>query len=163
MANLVSVIGVGNTLMADDGVGVRVAEMLRDRLAEEPRVSVTTGGLAGMALMPAVKAADHVIFVDALAIEGAEPGDIFGFDPDEAGITKTRSYTSHGMGIPYLITSARMQGHDAEYRVFAVQIKDIMLGPDQLSPEVARAADEVVDLVEAHIREALGRSDQVAS
>lgn len=142
----ISVIGVGNTLMGDDGVGVRVAELLRDELPQVPEVEVVTGGVAGMALMPAVMTADEVVFVDALAMD-AEPGAIFRFDPDEAGVSGLRSTTSHGMGIPYLITNARMQGHFPGFLVYAVQIDDIMLGPDTLSKRVEAAVPQVVDMI----------------
>jgi hydrogenase maturation protease len=94
----VSVIGIGNTLMGDDGVGVRIAEKLAGQLQG---ARVVTGHMAGMSLMPAVMSAEVVIFVDAVAV-GEEAGAIYRFDPDEAGITGLRSTTSHGMGIPYL-------------------------------------------------------------
>lgn len=142
----VSVIGIGNTLMGDDGVGVRVAEELRDLLPRVPEVDVVTGGVAGMMLMPAVLAADHVIFVDALAVDD-EPGSIFRMDPDIAGITGLRSTTSHGMGIPYLITNARMLGHDPTFVVYGIQIGDIMGGPDTLSPNVHGVVPVVAGLI----------------
>jgi hydrogenase maturation protease len=142
----ISVIGVGNQLMGDDGVGVRIAEELCDQWPDTPAVEVVCGGVAGMALMPAVLDADDIVFVDALAVD-AEPGAIFRFDPDEAGITGLRSTTSHGMGIPYLITNARMQGHFPSFLVYAVQIGDIMAGPDTLSPRVEAAVPRVASMI----------------
>lgn len=141
-----AVIGIGNTLMGDDGVGVRVAEELRERLPQVPEVDVVTGGVAGMMLMPAVLDAEDVVFVDALAVDD-EPGSIYRMDPDVAGITGLRSTTSHGMGIPYLITNARMLGHEANFVVYGVQIGDIMLGPDTLSEPVEQAVPRVVGLI----------------
>lgn len=132
--------------MGDDGVGVRVAEELRDQLPQVPEIDVVTGGVAGMMLMPSVLSADDVVFVDALAVDD-EPGSVFRMDPDVAGITGLRSTTSHGMGIPYLITNARMLGHDPTFVVYGVQIGDIMIGPDSLTPPVADAVPRVVDLI----------------
>jgi hydrogenase maturation protease len=144
----ISIIGIGNTLMGDDGVGVRIAEELDEVLGAE--VTVVTGFLAGMALMPHVLSADVVIFLDALAA-GDEPGSIYRFDPDDAGITNIRSTTSHGMGIPYLITNSRLQGHSPEFLVFAVHIGDVMCGPDTLTPAVSAAVPRVVELVQQEI------------
>lgn len=154
---LVSVIGIGNTLMGDDGVGVAIADRLRSLFDGDPEVVVETGHLAGMRLMPAVLAANHVIFLDAIAI-GDEPGSIYRMDPDAAGISGLRSTTSHGMGIPYLIINARLLGHDAEFVVYGVHIGDIMNGPDNLTPEVEAAVPHVVDLVAADVAGVLGRS-----
>lgn len=142
----IRVIGIGNQLMGDDGVGIRVAEELRSELPDTPAVEVVCGGVAGMALMPTVLGADDVVFVDALAVD-AEPGAIFRFDPDEAGVSGLRSTTSHGMGIPYLITNARMLGHFPNFLVYAVQIGDITTGPDTLSPPVEAAVSKVVTMV----------------
>lgn len=143
MSRRVAVIGVGNTLMGDDGVGVRAAEEL-ESMGIAARVTV--GHLAGPLLMPAVMEADGVVFVDALAADD-EPGTIYRMDPDEAGITKLRSTTSHGLGIPHLITNARLLGHHPEFVVYAVHIGDIMCGPDTLTPKVAAALPKVVNLV----------------
>lgn len=154
MKQPVAVIGIGNTLMGDDGFGVQVAEKLHELL---PDVPVTTGHMAGLGLMRDVLSADKVIFIDALAADG-EPGTMYRMDPDEAGITKLRSTTSHGMGIPYLITNARLTGHFPEFVVYAVQIGDIMCGPDTLTPEVERAVPEVVSMIAEEIKETLAAS-----
>ncbi|HSK46721.1 MAG TPA: hydrogenase maturation protease [Coriobacteriia bacterium] len=139
----VSVIGIGNTMMGDDGVGVRVAEGLAERLDS---ANVVSGEMAGMSLMPHVLSSDAVVFVDALAVDD-EPGTIYRFDPDEAGITGLRSTTTHGMGIPYLITNSRLQGHWPDFVVYAIHIGDIMCGPDVLSPAVAEVLPKVTALV----------------
>lgn len=154
MPKRVAIIGVGNTLMGDDGVGVRVAETLAPLLKD---VDVTTGHLAGMALMPAVLAADRVYFVDAVATHAA-PGTVYRLDPDASGISGLRSTTSHGMGIPYLITNSRLQGHHPEFVVYGVEIGDIMCGPDMLTDEVAAAVPDVVRLIRSEIDALAGHS-----
>lgn len=140
--------------MGDDGAGVRVAERLLGSIVDDPRVSVVTGGTAGMALLPHVTGSETVVFVDALDA-GAALGAVFRFDPDEAGVTNTRSHTSHGVGIPYLITTARLMGTTPEFVVFAIQIGDTMLGPDRLSPAVESAVERVAEMVTAEVRERL--------
>jgi hydrogenase maturation protease len=143
-----TVIGVGNTLMGDDGFGVRVAEELETRYpdADASGVRIVSGHTAGMALMQYVLAADRVIFVDAATLDD-EPGSVYRFDPDAAGLTGLRSNTSHGVGIPHLIGVSRMQGHCPEFIVYAVRVGDIMCGPDTLSEPVAAAISDVIDMV----------------
>jgi hydrogenase maturation protease len=143
------VIGVGNTLMGDDGVGVLVARELEALLPDTGPVGpicVIEGDTAGMALMPYVLESERVIFVDAFNV-GDDPGSVYRMDPDAAGLTTLRSNTSHGVGIPYLITLARLQGHWPEFIVYGVQVCDIMCGPDTLSDEVRAVVPDVVDMV----------------
>lgn len=148
-----AVIGVGNTLMGDDGVGVRVvrelAELLPDTGPAGP-ISVIEGDTAGMALMPHVMEADHVIFVDAVTV-GDAPGSVYRMDPDAAGLTGLRSNTSHGVGIPYLISVARLQGHWPEFVVYGIQVGDVMCGPDTLTHEVEAAALDVIEMVTSEV------------
>jgi len=146
-----TVIGVGNTLMGDDGVGVRIARELSELLPDVGPVGpikVVEGDTAGMALMPYVMEADRVIFVDAVTV-GDTPGSVYRMDPDAAGLTSLRSNTSHGVGIPYLISVARLQGHWPHFLVYGIQAGDIMCGPDTLSCEVTAAMPDVIEMVMA--------------
>ncbi len=144
MTRDVRVIGVGNTLMGDDGVGSVVARAVADRVPDD--VTVIVGETAGMQLAPHFMEADAVIVVDAIDARD-EPGAVFRFDPDDVEATRMRSNTSHGIGLPYLVTSARMAGHYPEVVVFAVQVGDVRPQADTLSPAVAAAVPEVVRLV----------------
>jgi len=148
-----TVIGVGNTLMGDDGVGVRVARELASILPHAGPagpIEVVEGDTAGMALMPHVMTADRIVFVDAVTV-GDEPGSVYRFDPDAAGLTTLRSNTSHGVGIPYLITLSRLQGHWPQFIVYGIQIGDIMCGPDTLTARVEEAISDVMGMVMADV------------
>ena len=139
--------------MGDDGVGVRVARELASRLPDTGPagpVELIEGDTAGMALMPHVMGADRIIFVDAFNV-GDDPGSVYRMDPDAAGLTTMRSNTSHGVGIPYLISVARLQGHWPEFIVYGIQVGDIMCGPDTLSPDVEKAVPDVVEMVVADV------------
>lgn len=154
MTTRICIIGVGNTLMGDDGIGVAVAEELSRRHPETHRaqagVEIVSGHTAGMGLMPHVMAAERVVFVDAIDA-GDEPGSVFLFDPDAVGLSGLRSTTSHGIGIPSLIGNARLQGHWPRFTVYAIQIGDVMCGPDTLSPPIERTVGEVADLIETDV------------
>jgi len=135
--------------MGDDGVGVRIARDLTELLPDvgpAGPIEVVVGDTAGMALMPHVMSADKVIFVDAVTVADV-PGSVYRMDPDAAGLTTLRSNTSHGVGIPYLISVARMQGHWPEFIVYGIQAGDIMCGPDTLSPQVEEAIPDVIEMV----------------
>ena len=161
--------------MGDDGVGVAVVRQL---LAEAGRdvtpehggpiaagvgrhvpeafghgLDAVVGETAGLGLIGHFKESRTVIVIDALdaSSEGAQPGQVFRFDPDEAGVTSLRSNNIHGMGVPHLVVNARLSGAEPEVIVYAVQVGDVRPRPDQLSPAVAAAVPAVVAMVRADI------------
>lgn len=137
--------GIGNTLMGDDGVGVQVAEELSSRdLGDD--VTVISGGTDGMALSHHFIGSDAVVVIDAIAV-GDAPGSIFRFTPDDAGITSLRSHTSHGLSVPAIMLAARLQGACPDVVIYGVQIGDITCGFETLSSDVAAVVPEVAEMV----------------
>jgi hydrogenase maturation protease len=151
----VTVLGVGNSLMRDDGVGVAVARRLLEEGGLPDGVEVVLGETAGMGLVGFFRESDAVVFVDAIDL-GDEPGSVFRFGPDEAGVTSLRSNNIHGMGVGYLLTCARLSGADPEVVCVAVQVGDVRPQPDGLTEAVAAAVPEVAALVRAEA-DRLGR------
>ncbi len=151
MTARVTVIGIGNTLMGDDGVGVRIAEELQRRDLP-PDVEVVVGSVAGMALVRHLMESEAVIFADAIdAGSEAPPGSVFRFNPDDVGVTQLRSNTIHGMSVSYLVTSARLAGARPFVLVYAVQVEDVRALPDTLSTPVDAAVAIVAAMIEAEI------------
>lgn len=144
----ISIIGIGNTLRADDGVGVRVAEELSSRDLGAG-VDVVSGELAGMLLAPYFINSDHVIVVDAVDAQDT-PGSVFMFRAED-GLPKLRSNTSHGMGVGELVRVARLSGSKAEIMIYAIQVADVRPMAEGLSPEVAGAIPDVIAMIEAQV------------
>jgi hydrogenase maturation protease len=171
LARRLTVVGVGNSLMGDDGVGVAVARELLAGAglaidppeagpiaagcgyhvpgALGPGVDVVVGETAGLALLRHFLESDVVIVVDALDAsgQGADPGQVFRFSPDDVGVVSLRSNNIHGMGVPHLVAHARLAGADPDVIVFAVQVGDVRPNPDTLTPAVAAAVPGVVELI----------------
>jgi len=144
----ISVIGIGNTLKADDGVGVQVAEELAS-LDLGAGVDVVSGELAGMLLAPYFIDYDHAIVVDAIDAQDT-PGSVFRFYAEE-GLPMLRSHTSHGISVPELVTVARLKGSKARILIFAVQVEDVRPMSEGLSAKVAEAVPAVIEMVLAEI------------
>ncbi|HEY3374764.1 MAG TPA: hydrogenase maturation protease [Candidatus Aquicultor sp.] len=143
----ISVIGIGNMLMGDDGIGIAVAEALLPVLSSHG-VNVVTGGTAGMGLIRHFLESDVVIVIDAIdAGNGVAPGTMFKFDPDEAGITNLRSTNTHGMGVSYLITNTRLMGVSPKVVVFGIQVGDVRENDCILTEPVAASMNRVCELV----------------
>jgi len=146
----VRIIGIGNTLMGDDGVGVRVAEELLSRDLGAG-VDVINGATDGMALTAHFADAETVIVVDAIAADDT-PGSVYRFTPDDAGMTALRPHSSHGISVPSIMMAARLLGHCPEVIVYAVQIGDITCGFETLTPAVEACVTQVADMVAEEAR-----------
>lgn len=67
------VLGIGNLLLSDEAVGVRIIEALERRYRFSPQIDILDGGTSGMELMEAMAGRDHLIVADAV-LSGQAPG-----------------------------------------------------------------------------------------
>lgn len=150
-----TIIGIGNTMMGDDGIGVRTAEALAERDLG-PDVDVVIGSTAGMALVRYFLDSDVVIVLDGLDV-GDEPGSVYRFDADDAGVGSLRSHTSHGISVPDLLQAARLRGSTTTVLIYGVQVGDVSMRIDELTPALEKALSEVADMVAAEVASATSR------
>lgn len=144
-----TVLCIGNTVMGDDGVGAAVARLLQER--SDLDVSIVVRANAELALIGYFEGDSRVIVVDAIDA-GTEPGSVFRFDPDEAGVTELRSNNIHGMGVGYIVTNARLSGHRPSVIIYGVQVGDVRPRPDQLTDEVAAVVPLVAEMIAHEVR-----------
>jgi hydrogenase maturation protease len=131
--------------MGDDGVGVKIVEDLSSRDLG-PDVETVCGGTAGIAVAQHFAESDSVVVVDAIATDDV-PGSVFRFTPQDVGLHKLRSYTSHGFSLSNILFAASLQGSLPHVIIYAVQIGDITCGFDTLTAEVSAAVPDVCDMV----------------
>jgi hydrogenase maturation protease len=119
----VLMVGLGNTLLADDGVGVHAAR----RLALDPQMpaglQALDGGTLGFRLMDAIMRSDAVIFIDAAELS-ALPGTVRLLEQDSLSsyIRRGGRMSAHEAGLVDLLTLARLDGWDpAHLAVVAIQ------------------------------------------
>ena len=107
-ASKILIVGVGNTLLQDDGVGVRVIEALR--AAAEEGFEIVDGGTLGLSLLPMVEDADAVIVVDASEL-GEPPGTLHIFYNEEIDRQLSgKRRTVHEVALSDLFSAAAIQG-----------------------------------------------------
>ncbi|MBC7247184.1 MAG: HyaD/HybD family hydrogenase maturation endopeptidase [Actinobacteria bacterium] len=143
------VIGLGNELHGDDGVGVHAVRRLRGRLPAD--VELVEGGVLGLDLLPYLEGRRKVVFIDGIDA-GEEPGAVFRFPALEAPRGGTAPPVSvHDLGFYELIGAAQLLEQCPEdIIVIAVQVKDMTLGRG-LSEEVEAALPAVYRLVEEEL------------
>lgn len=146
----IAIIGMGNPLMSDEGIGVRVvAELQRTTLSEV--ADVLDLGTSGMKVLHELEGRDAVIFVDC-AVMGAEPGTIVRFTPDDVETRKVQPRLSlHEGDLLNTLALARRLGTCPEQVViFGIEPKSIELG-ECLSPELAQHLDEYAAAIRAEV------------
>jgi len=140
----VLVMGVGNTLLQDDGIGVHVTESLRAEQTDEPlcfdpEFDLIDGGTIGLSLLPDIEDAAAVIVVDASEI-GEAPGTLRIFrdrEIDQQLSGKRR--TVHEVALADLFAAAAIRGRSPGRRALvAIQPASTELGLD-LTPDVRAA------------------------
>lgn len=151
----VLVLGIGNVLLGDEGVGVSVVRHLLDSGWLPPGVEVLDGGTGSMVLLGPMRAARRMILVDA-TLDGQTPGTVRRLEPRFASDFPP-SLTAHDIGLKDLLDSFYLLGERPEVVLFTVtveEIQDLRIG---LSRPVAEAIPEVVERIheELAITEAL--------
>lgn len=141
----VLVLGVGNILRGDDGVGVHAIRELRERCLP-PDVEIVDGGTVGFELLPWFAGRERVVLVDAIRAEG-EPGTIYRVPAAEIASTLPFPASAHGSDIGPLLQAALALRLPAEISVIGVvPSADHSIGL-ALSPPVRARLDRVVDVV----------------
>ncbi len=150
VANNILVLGLGNPLLRDDGIGLHViAALERLGLPRAGGVRICDGGTLGLSLLPEIEGSDGLIVVDAARFGGA-PGEVRVFDAEamDAGIGAASS-SAHELALADLLGAARLTGALPERRALVgVAPADIAWGLEP-TPEVAASIPSACAAVEA--------------
>lgn len=139
------VLGIGNVLLKDEGVGVRAVEELRRSHVLPPGVEVVDGGTAGLDLLDVMEQAEHVIVIDCVLAEEA-PGAILRYPLDEFDAPAGIPQSLHEVGLLEALGVLTLLGRRPRAVLIGVQPAEIAPGLD-LSPRVAARLPAVVEAV----------------
>ncbi len=142
------VIGLGNPLISDDSVGLRILERLKTRLAGRQHVDVTEDYWGGLRLMERMIGYDRAIVVDAICT-GATPGTIHHLLLNM--VATQRSASAHDVNLPTALAFGRQAGAhlpaDQDVRLVGIEADDVINFGEQCTPAVAAAIEPAVDEV----------------
>ena len=142
------IIGLGNPLVTDDSVGLRVAAELKTLLAHRPGVEVDEDYWGGLRLMERMVGYDRAIVIDAL-LTGAEPGTIHHLAPDS--IPTQRSASAHDMNLPTALAFGRQAGvhlpKDENILLVGIEVEDVINFGEECTPAVGAAVPRAVQKV----------------
>lgn len=144
------VLGIGNLLMKDDGVGVHVIRALEERQLPDD-VELVDGGTAGCDLFPFMAGAGKIIIIDTLK-GGGPPGAVYRLTPEDCGTQSiTETVSLHDLGVLTALNDlALLEGKPPSAVIIGVEPAEIGWGME-LTPEVAAVIPRVLELVEQEL------------
>lgn len=143
------ILGVGNLLLGDEGVGIHAINELKNE-SFSPSVKIIDGGTAGIDLLFWLEDADYVIIIDCMEAN-AEPGSIYRLPADELILNASGNNISlHEISLQEILFIAKKIGKLPPTVIYGVQPKIITLS-DQLSPAVNRILPRLLQLIRQEI------------
>jgi len=145
----VLILGLGNTLLSDDGIGIYAARELKERLRGTKGVEVDETEAWGLSLLEKMVGYEQVVIVDAVKTGGARPGTVYRLSLEDLGGSYCHP-SSHKANLPYLVELGKAAGLDVPRRVtlLAVEVEVVDRFGEGLSPGLrGKWADIVAELL----------------
>lgn len=142
----VLVLGVGNLLMGDEGVGIHILRQLEHELPVSG-VRLLDGGTGGVNLLTELDGADDIVMIDATR-DGRPAGTITFLQPGFVS-ELPRGLGAHDFGLKDLFAAAALLGTLPRIHLYTIAVEEVRPMCTELSPEVAAAVPEVVHTVRA--------------
>ena len=141
------VLGVGNPILSDDGVGLRVAKELKGRL-DQPEVTIMETSIVGLSLLDLLTGYDRVIIIDAIQTVGGEVGQIYRLDPETLHATR-HTASPHDVNFATALELSKRLGMALPQRIviFAIEVADASTFSEECTPEVRKAIPVCAEMI----------------
>ena len=141
------VLGLGNPILSDDGVGLRIVQELRQNI-DRSDVTITETHLGGINLLELLTGYKKAILIDAIKTKNSVSGQVYRFGPEALDITNHIS-SSHEINFTEILNLGRRLGLSLpdEIRIFAVEVEDITTFSEEFTDSVCKAVPLVVEMV----------------
>ncbi len=145
-------LGVGNVLLKDEGVGVRMIERMLRKYAFPPDVEAVDGGTLGLSLLSIIDRADRLLVVDAIKNRG-KPGDTYRFDFEDIPYALRAKNSLHQADLMECLKLIELVGTRPETVIVGVEPKDI----SPYGVELTKPVQDSLERLEAMILAELER------
>jgi hydrogenase maturation protease len=146
------ILGIGNPILSDDGVGVHVAEELKKHI-RKPGVTIDSAFTGGMNLLDLMVDHDRAILIDAVKMENKKLGEVGLFGLGE--ISAFHTCNPHDVSLPQAIDLAKKLGNNkipTDIKVVGINIGELGCEfGEELSSEIANAIPKAVELVKKEV------------
>jgi hydrogenase maturation protease len=150
----VLVLGIGNILLSDEGVGVHVINRFQQTYDIPAEVEVIDGGTMGLDLMPYFEGRTHVIVVDAICADGEKPGTIRRFAGSEVMTMLGERISPHQIGLSDLLACTAVDTQLPENIVLLGIVPESLDTSLEMTPVITARVEELVGLVQGELESA---------
>ncbi len=145
------VLGIGNVLLTDEGIGVRALKELERRYIFPANVELLDGGTAGIELLRHIRNRDCLIIIDAMTWD-QKPGTVGRVEGKDVPAAFRTRISPHQLGLSDLLAAAMLTGELPKSLVlFGVEPESIDIGLD-LTDTVEASVDKLVEAVADELR-----------
>ena len=142
----IAIVGVGNILLKDEGIGVKVVKELENEYTFPPDITLVDGGTAGHHLVNVVADFDVVIVIDA--VQGGEPpGTVYRFTLDQIPFELNTHLSLHQVGVLEALNQVKLLGKKQKVIFVGIEPEDISPWGMELTPVVEEKKPELKKLV----------------
>lgn len=142
------IIGLGNTILSDDGVGIYASRKISEECADLANLDVAEASLGGIGLIDLMVGYDRVIILDAILTHKNKPGTIYQLLIDDLG-DPSQSTNHHFLDVRTSVELGRKIGLPMPETIiiFGVEIKDNTTISEELTHDVLHALPSLVERV----------------
>ena len=141
------ILGLGNPILRDDGVGIKVAREIARRLISSS-IDVREASVAGLGLLELIQGYTKVVLIDSIQIKGGVPGEILLLDLNDLKHT-IRLSSPHDVNFATAMELGKRLGLNLpqDIRIYAIQVEDISTFGENCSPSVERAISGIAEKI----------------
>jgi len=147
------IMGIGNSLLGDDGIGVHIARRL-SRLVKDESVDIVDTNMGGLNLLDFILGYDKLVIIDAIITDQDQVGEINRLGQEKIGEPVYTATSPHHFNLPATIEIGRRLFPDEmpkEVVIYAVGTQDVAQITEEITDEVKKAIPDVLSLVLAEI------------
>lgn len=143
------VLGIGNPILGDDGVGVHVAQDLAKKIRDK-NVDIKDVNFDGLNLLELIVGYDKLIIIDAIMTEDGKAGEIYRTKPEEVCEPVYSAISTHHFNLASTIEIGKRlfpKEIPKEVTIFAVGTRQVTKVTEEMTEEVEKAVPKIVSLV----------------
>jgi len=142
----ITIMGVGNILFTDEGVGVRVLEKLSAQYDFPSNVSMVDGGVLGMNLLGTISEADYLIVIDAVR-NGQPPGTLYRLEGEDIPKRVLAKNSLHQVDLLEALTFCQALDKHPQTVIIGIEPEDIKTVGLKMTPTVTHKMPAMVEMV----------------
>lgn len=152
------ILGLGNTILTDDGVGIYVSRLINKKLQttnhKELQIAVTESSAGGLNFIDVLSGCDRAVIIDAIHTKDGRPGEFYELNPNCLQ-PSARISSLHGIDLATACDMARKIGIDfpKEIKIFVMEVEDEFSFGEKCTPAVESSIPKMSDAILKNLKE----------